>query len=269
MAPIIWLYLKGVISASFWLWLIIVIIWSFQVQLLAQIIINRVSLLLAVRSRAKLLKWSAFIVIGLINISVFVIWIPSQLHVSQRWDDINRIWDVVEKCLFLLIDLALNCFFVYVVRTQLIANGLKKYTPLFRFNIAMIFISVSLDVILVALLRVDRSEVFIQFQCVAYITKLHIEMGMANLIKTITSEHHEVNHFASHSRQAGDFKSNSGARNAYRTDEVDQYVHTTELTAMEEGLSETRMVSRPPGMRKTSTVDVDIECGRNGRNPKR
>jgi hypothetical protein len=95
---------------------------------------------------ADYLKWSVAIFVGLINISVFIIWIPAQLQISQRWIDINTYWDRCEKVLFAVLDISLNIYFVYLVRSKLIANGLEKYRKLFRFNLAMIFVSVSLDV---------------------------------------------------------------------------------------------------------------------------
>lgn len=109
-----------------------------------QIIINRVALLR--RSENTNIKWSVAIIIGLINISVFCIWIPARLQVSKTFIDINEIWDRIEKGIFCLIDCSLNYYFVRLIRTKLIANGLTKYTSLFRFNLFMIALSMSLDV---------------------------------------------------------------------------------------------------------------------------
>lgn len=111
-----------------------------------QIIINRISLLSVRRSVATRLKWSVAAVLGLINISVFVIWIPARLQISETFIHVNDIWDRIEKVIFALIDGTLNVYFIYLVRTKLIANGLTKYMPLFWFNILMVFISLSLDV---------------------------------------------------------------------------------------------------------------------------
>jgi hypothetical protein len=111
-----------------------------------QIIINRIALLSVQRSAATRLKWTVAAILGLINISVFIIWIPARLQISATFIYINDIWDRVEKVIFALIDGALNVYFIYLVRTKLIANGLTKYMPLFWFNIMMVFISLSLDV---------------------------------------------------------------------------------------------------------------------------
>lgn len=84
--------------------------------------------------------------LGLVNISVFCIWIPARLQISQNWIHINNIWDRIEKVIFCLIDAGLNLYFIYLVRSKLIANGLTKYHRLFRFNLFMIACSVALDV---------------------------------------------------------------------------------------------------------------------------
>ena len=109
-----------------------------------QIIINRISLLR--RSENTNIKWTVAFILGLINISVFCIWIPARLQVSKTFININEIWDRIEKVIFCLIDCSLNYYFVQLIRTKLIANGLTKYTSLFQFNLFMIAFSMSLDV---------------------------------------------------------------------------------------------------------------------------
>lgn len=86
------------------------------------------------------------LLIGAINISVFIIWMPARLQISSHWIYLNDIWDRVEKGIFLLIDLGLNLYFIYIVRSELIGHGLKKYWNLYWFNVGMIFVSISLDV---------------------------------------------------------------------------------------------------------------------------
>ena len=127
-------------------WLLAVCLWTVQIQVIMQIIINRIRLLMVVKKNATRLKWAVFFILALINISVFVIWIPARLQISPRWIHINNIWDRCEKGIFLLIDLCLNLYFIYLVRNGLIANGLTKYIPLFRFNLAMIGVSMAMDV---------------------------------------------------------------------------------------------------------------------------
>lgn len=110
------------------------------------IIINRIALIMYDNKRVRKLKWSATLLVGAINISVFVIWMPARLEVSETWIHINDIWDRVEKGMLAVVDLGLNLYFIYLVRKELITYGLTKYRHLYRFNIGMIFISMSLDV---------------------------------------------------------------------------------------------------------------------------
>jgi hypothetical protein len=111
-----------------------------------QIIVNRIAILSVDRSLIKRIKWGSFIAILLINISVICIWLPAQLHVNKTFEKVNSIWDRIQKALICVIDAGLNMYFVYLVRSRLISNGLTKYTRLFKFNSVMIVISVALDV---------------------------------------------------------------------------------------------------------------------------
>ncbi|KAI1840264.1 hypothetical protein JX266_013545 [Neoarthrinium moseri] len=187
-ALISFLYLRDVIQASFWLWFFILTLWVFQSQLIVQIIVNRLSLLIMIPSHARRLKWAMFVTVAIVNISVFVIWIPARLEISNEWIYINHVWDRIEKSIFLLVDASLNTYFVYLVRNRLIACGLTKYTPLYRFNIVMIGISVGLDMALIGMMSLQNDLIYLQFQSVAYAGKLHIEMNMADLIKKVVCD---------------------------------------------------------------------------------
>jgi hypothetical protein len=111
-----------------------------------QIIVNRIALLHVSPTIVRRLKWGIFSILALINISVFCIWIPARLQISQTYIDINDVWDRIEKGIFAVVDLALNLYFVYLVRSSLIAYGLNKYVVLYRFNLIMVVISISMDV---------------------------------------------------------------------------------------------------------------------------
>ncbi|KAF7547237.1 hypothetical protein G7Z17_g7876 [Cylindrodendrum hubeiense] len=168
MSAITWFYLRGHIPPSFAIFFVIVFLWSVQIQTLMQIIINRISILMMVRQNAWKLKLSVFLILLAINISVFCIWVPARLQINDTYININRIWDRIEKCIFLVLDAGLNLYFIHLVKSRLIANGLTKYTRLFRVNLAMIGISITMD-----------------FHPLAYLVKLHIEMNMADLITKV------------------------------------------------------------------------------------
>ncbi|KAH6874561.1 hypothetical protein B0T10DRAFT_415186 [Thelonectria olida] len=180
-----WLYLWGTIETSFWIWFFIIVCWCFQTQLLVQIIVNRLSLLMVNREKASRLKWGAFAILTFINITVGIVWIPNRLQISETWIRIDAIWDRIEKVIFLLVDASLNIYFIYLVRTRLISNGLTKYNTLFTINIVMVIISISMDVVLIGLMSLPVAVVYLQFQCFAYLMKLYIEMNMAELIKKV------------------------------------------------------------------------------------
>ncbi|KAI9158046.1 hypothetical protein HJFPF1_06032 [Paramyrothecium foliicola] len=180
-----WCYLRGYIRPSFQYYFITLCLWCVQIQAIMQIIINRIQFLMVVRKNATRLKWGVFIILALINISVFIIWIPARLQISPRWIHINNVWDRIEKGIFLVIDLSLNIYFIYLVRSGLIANGLTKYIPLFRFNMAMIGLSMTMDILIIAMMSLPTDTIYVQFHPLAYLVKLHIEMNMADLIAKV------------------------------------------------------------------------------------
>lgn len=71
---------------------------------------------------------------------------PASLQINETFIAVNNVWDRLEKAIICVMDTGLNLYFIYLVRSRLIANGLTKYDLLFNFNLAMIFVSVSLDV---------------------------------------------------------------------------------------------------------------------------
>ncbi|KAK8085622.1 hypothetical protein PG997_006893 [Apiospora hydei] len=200
-----WLFLKGNINPSFWLFFAICKFTPYlfylcipsqhvrlankqnppQMQCILQIILNRVSILTLDRRRARQLQLATFVAITMINISVFCIWIPAQLQISNRYTHLNDIWDRTEKAVFAAIDAGLNAYFLWVVRTKLIANGLTKYWALFRYNIAMICVSISLDLILIGSMSLPSGLIYIQFHPLTYLIKLHIELNLAELIAKV------------------------------------------------------------------------------------
>jgi len=186
------LYLLKVIRPSFWFFMSILLCWSIQVQLLLQIIINRVRLILADRRKGRLLTIVTAVAVTLINISVFVIWMPARLQISNDWIHINNVWDRTEKVLYLLIDGFLNFYFMRVVRANLVKNGLKKYKKLVLFNKYMIIISLLMDVMIIAAMSIPNGFVYAIFHPLAYLVKLNIEMSMAHLIKKIATDHSRV-----------------------------------------------------------------------------
>ena len=65
---------------------------------------------------------------------------------------LNNAFEKAEKTFFLLTDLGLNLYFLYLVRFRLIALGLNKYWLLFKVNVAIVFLSTGMDALLLGML---------------------------------------------------------------------------------------------------------------------
>ncbi|KAF8860889.1 hypothetical protein BDZ45DRAFT_587603 [Acephala macrosclerotiorum] len=172
---ICWLYLNAIIHPSFAFYFVILTTWALQVQFLLQIIINRVSILLTDRRKAMRLKIGVAVLITAVNISVYCIWVPARLQISTRYEQINNVWDRCEKCIYLLVDGALNFYFIRIVQKKLVNQGLVKYTRLVRFNKYIIGLSLSMDVLIISMMSLKNSFVYMQFHPLAYMVKLNIE----------------------------------------------------------------------------------------------
>ncbi|KAK3339559.1 hypothetical protein B0H65DRAFT_432770 [Neurospora tetraspora] len=70
---------------SFWYFLTLIIFWTIKTQCLMQILTNRISLILYNPEKARKLKLYIFLAIGVINVSVFIVWIPARLQLSEKW----------------------------------------------------------------------------------------------------------------------------------------------------------------------------------------
>ncbi|KAL1619365.1 hypothetical protein SLS54_006642 [Diplodia seriata] len=180
-----WLYMRSTIGPSFEFFFLTLCLWVVQIQVLLQIIINRIALLLPDPRRVSKIKWTVVAYVGIINISVFCIWIPAQLQRSQTFIHVNHYWDRMEKVLFLLIDAGLNFYFMWLVRKNLIANGLSKYKILFWTNVALDGISIFLDLAIILSMSFKNPFIYVQFHPLAYIIKLAIEMSLADLIAKV------------------------------------------------------------------------------------
>ncbi|KAL0263675.1 hypothetical protein SLS55_002656 [Diplodia seriata] len=192
-----WFFMMGMIPPSFWFFFFVLVFWVIQIQVILQIIVNRVGLLVPDKRRVRKMKWCVAAYVGVINVSVFCIWLPAQLQRSATYVRLNRIWDPVTKGLFLLLDGSLNLYFLRMVRRDLIAMGLHKYTTLFWTNAAMAVVSVFMDVAIILSMLFKNPFVYVQFHPLAYLIKLSIEMALADLIAKLvraaaSASHHDA-----------------------------------------------------------------------------
>ncbi|KAH7013868.1 hypothetical protein EDB80DRAFT_570026 [Ilyonectria destructans] len=185
---ICFMYILGVIAPSFAFYFCILTLWALQVQFLLQIIVNRCAILLHDRTFVWRLKYGVAAFITAINISVYCIWVPARLQISERYIHINDVWDRCEKIIYLLVDACLNLLFIRTVRRNLVELGLSKYDNLVKFNMFIIVFSLGMDVLIISMMSLKNTFVYMQFHPLAYIVKLNIEMSMASLIAKIARQ---------------------------------------------------------------------------------
>ncbi|KAL1979358.1 hypothetical protein VTN96DRAFT_6108 [Rasamsonia emersonii] len=150
-----WLFLEGIIPDGVPVLFSLLFFWVFEIQLLMQIIINRIYVVAEKQEIVTKFKWITAGVITAINIAVFCIWIPAHLNppVSHLYVEINKYWDRTSKVLICIVDAALNIWFLHIVKQRLVRyHGLRKYEPLVRFNSRLIVVSVSMDILLIGLM---------------------------------------------------------------------------------------------------------------------
>ncbi|KAF1992961.1 hypothetical protein P154DRAFT_504205 [Amniculicola lignicola CBS 123094] len=263
-----YLHLLKYIKPSFAFYMSILFWWCIQVQLLLQIIINRIRIIVPDRRRSRYIMIGTAVIVTLINISVFNIWIPSRLQTSHRYKIINDVWDRIEKVIYLFIDALLNWYFLKVVKANLINNGLQKYNKLLRFNQRIIVISLLMDVMIIGAMSIPNSFVYIQFHPLAYLVKLNIEMTMANLIKRIAISASKRN--GNHSI-VQEFNSTSNKSTTAHTSNHNRRSSLIELSsnilagAKQHVKKNSRTISFPPtGNQIKKTEEIHIKSEPNG-----
>lgn len=114
-----------------------------------------------VQTNVRWLKFGVAVLITAINISVYTIWIPARLQISERYIWINDWWDRCEKVIYLLVDGALNLYYIRIVKRNLICHGLTKYKRLTDFNIFIIFFSLSMDILIICMMSLNNTFVYV------------------------------------------------------------------------------------------------------------
>ncbi|KAF8917373.1 hypothetical protein CPB85DRAFT_1452859 [Mucidula mucida] len=169
----------------------ILVLWVCQVQCLMMIIVNRLCILHSDERQRRILRFTTAGIVTAISLSTACVsmltayrdtGIPAQLQINHTYIWLNHWWDRVEKSVYLLLDLTLNILFIRVVKTRLINFGLKKYDRVMKFNQYIIFVSISMDILLLGITALHNGFVYCQFHPIVYIVKLHIEMTMSQLL---------------------------------------------------------------------------------------
>ncbi|ORY58557.1 uncharacterized protein BCR38DRAFT_74566 [Pseudomassariella vexata] len=179
------LFLQGIVPPSFWTFFIILIFWLVQMHCILQIIANRLSVLILHPQESRRLKLAVFSIVTFITVTVSCTWMPARLQISESIIRVNNIWDRASKGIFVAVDAALNIAFLIIVYRSLIAAGLKQYWILFRFNSCMVLVSILLDITLIGAMSLPSSVVYFQFNPLVFLTKLYIELNLAELIARV------------------------------------------------------------------------------------
>ncbi|MCQ8811579.1 hypothetical protein NQU36_26640, partial [Escherichia coli] len=87
----------------------------------------------------------------------YTIWVPARLQISENYIWINERWDRCEKVIYLLVDGALNFYFIHIVRSNLVSAGLLKYKTLIYFNMSIIGISLGMDVLIISMMSLQNT----------------------------------------------------------------------------------------------------------------
>ncbi|KAL4786293.1 hypothetical protein BJX76DRAFT_355364 [Aspergillus varians] len=144
--------------------------------------------------KATYLKAAVATLITAVNISVYTIWIPARLQISEKYVWINERWDRCEKVIYLLVDGALNFYFIHIVRSNLVSAGLRKYKTLIYFNTSIIGMSLGMDILIISMMSLQNTFVYMQFHPLAYMVKLNIELSMADLIGRVAGDRSSTIH---------------------------------------------------------------------------
>ncbi|KAK4054109.1 hypothetical protein OIV83_001134 [Microbotryomycetes sp. JL201] len=234
-AAICWAYLLECFPNSFLFFFSILTMWALQVQLLLQIIINRICILWSDKNHQRWLKYGVATLITAINISVYCIWVPARLQINDTYIHVNEWWDRTEKAIYLAVDLCLNLLFIKTVNDRLIAQGLERYRPLLNFNTRLIVVSIAMDALIIGMMSLANSFVYMIFHPVAYIVKLAIEMALSDLIVKIATARRDPNFLG------------------YRSNALEIAVHTKVQTESQAVILEDLENGTLAGMPKTRT----------------
>ncbi|KAI3571478.1 hypothetical protein IWW34DRAFT_290334 [Fusarium oxysporum f. sp. albedinis] len=256
-----WLFLDGNIGPTVPVFFFILLFWVFEVQLLLQIIVNRISIIAEHRSTIFKLKWGTAALITCVNIAVFCIFIPAHIvpPASELFVEINKYWDRASKIIILLVDAGLNWYFLHVVKKRLIEqHRLKKYEPLVSFNAKLMIVSILMDGMLIGLMWLPNQTVFIQFHPVTYMVKLNIEMSMAKLITRLARGENADDFYPSMSH-SNHGPSQNRTNDAWPQGNVMQLTHRSKVVAGESDDDLPGTASNGPGIHRRTDFKVTVE----------
>ncbi|KAL1663146.1 hypothetical protein GGF50DRAFT_116317 [Schizophyllum commune] len=256
---IIYLYLYEIIQPSFAYFFGAIVVWTFQVQLLLQIICNRIGILMTSPRQRICLKLGVAFLIFLVNVSVFVVWVPAKIGASEAFVRTNKWWDRVEKVIYLTIDMSLNSYFILTVKRRLVSYGLKRYDALVRYNAYIAVVSCTMDVFIICMMSLKNDFVYNQVHPVAYLVKLNIELAMADLIRKVASSTgiHVYDEESSASGGTSGPRSGGGYR-ARTNGPMEVHIGTEVMTTHDQGVPLEELDSKRGGGKMTSGTASEV-----------
>ncbi|PLW17400.1 hypothetical protein PCANC_14646 [Puccinia coronata f. sp. avenae] len=181
-AFITFLFASGVINATVPYYVFTVNLWAIQLNCVFQIMVSRIILIWSSPLHRKLLRWGMWAWALLLTVVVFSTWIPARLRVSNKFIAVDTVLYRITKMLCLLTNACLNFTFIFSVKKTLVANGLKKYNKVLRFNAKILALSLILDLVPILLLMCHSSLLFISFFPLSTMVKLETELVTNDLI---------------------------------------------------------------------------------------
>ncbi|KAA1123183.1 hypothetical protein PGTUg99_020512 [Puccinia graminis f. sp. tritici] len=191
-AFITFLFASGVINASVPYYLCVINLWAIQLNCVFQIMVSRIILIWSNQVHRQILRWGTFFWALFLTAAVFSTWIPARLRVSDKFIQIDSIWYRVTRVICLLTNAGLNLTFIFSVHKTLVANGLKKYNTLLRFNAKIMALSLVLDLVPLLLLICHSSLLYISFFPLSTMVKLETELVTNDLIVDVIKSEQQL-----------------------------------------------------------------------------
>ncbi|KAH9465180.1 hypothetical protein Pst134EA_013073 [Puccinia striiformis f. sp. tritici] len=191
-ALLTFLFASGVINTSVPYYLCVVNLWAIQLNCVFQIMVSRIILIWSSTVHRRILRWGIFMWALVLTAAVFSTWIPARLRISDKFIQIDTIWYRATRVICLLTNACLNFTFIYSVKQTLVANGLKKYNKLLRFNAKILALSLILDLVPILLLLCHSSLLYISFFPLSTMVKLETELVTNDLIVDVINSEQQL-----------------------------------------------------------------------------
>ncbi|RPB12940.1 hypothetical protein P167DRAFT_138934 [Morchella conica CCBAS932] len=178
-----WILNQKHIRPQLSLYIPLVALWAIQAQALLQININRIELIAVDKAFNNRVRIGCLAIVSVFIVGTFSVWIPGRLGTSAKITQISKVYIEVQGTLTILLDIALNTYFIRTVKATLIDPGLDKYKPIVSHNLMLVYTAITVEVVALGLMWLPASPfVWLQYGTLAWMGKLNVELSMADLI---------------------------------------------------------------------------------------